>query len=181
MKGIVFNLFSTIVIREHGEDAWDDMLASTGLSGVYTSLGNYPDEELVKLVEAGRERLGMTDAGGLLRWFGRRATPILAQRYPAFFLPQKSTRQFLLTVNEIIHPEVQKIYPGADVPVFDFDASSDDVLVMGYRSRRKLCALAQGFAEGAADYYGEVVAIQHAACMHDGAERCVFNLRFSPA
>jgi hypothetical protein len=181
MKGIVFNLLSTAVMREYGEDAWDDMLAATGLNGAYTSLGNYPDEELLKLVEAGRARLGLADSGRVLRWFGRRAIPILAERYPVFFTLPKSTRQFLLTVNDIIHPEVRKLYPGADVPVFDFDTSSDEVLVIEYRSHRKLCALAQGFAEGAADYYREIVNFEHAACMHDGAERCVFRLRFSPA
>jgi hypothetical protein len=157
MKGIVFNLLSTTVIREFGEDAWDDMLAATGLNGAYTSLGNYPDQELTSLVEAGRARLGLADSARVLRWLGRRAIPLLAEHYPAFFTPQKSTRQFLLTVNDIIHPEVRKIYPGADVPVFDFDTSSDEVLVMGYRSQRKLCALAQGFSEGAADYYREIL------------------------
>ena len=181
MKGIVFNLLNAIVIREYGEDSWDDMLSATGLAGVYTSLGNYPDHELTSLVNAGSVRLGLGDAQKVLRWFGRRAIPILAQRYPGFFTPQKSTRPFLLTVNDIIHPEVRKIYPGADVPVFDFDTTSDDVLVIGYRSERKLCALAQGFAEGAADYYREIISFEHAACMHDGAERCVFRLRFSPS
>ena len=180
MKGIVFNLLSTIVIREYGEDAWDDMLTATGSSGAYTSLGSYPDDELAALVEAGGARLGIADAGRVLRWFGRRAIPILAQRYPSFFTPT-STRPFLLTINDIIHPEVRKIYPGAEVPIFDFDTSSDEVLVMGYRSQRRLCALAQGLAEGAADYYREVLLFEHTACMLDGAERCVFRLRFSKA
>ena len=179
VKGIVFNLLSTIVVHEYGEDAWDDLLDSTGLNGAYTSLGNYPDEELMRLVDASPKALGLPDSAAVLRWFGRRAIPILAERYPNFFTPQKSTLPFLLTLNEIIHPEVRKIYPGADVPVFDFDTSSESVLVMGYRSKRKLCALAQGFAEGAADYYGEVLQFEHLKCMHDGADKCVFRISVS--
>jgi hypothetical protein len=176
MKGIVFNLFESIVVREHGDDTWDALLDSAGLEGAYTSLGNYPDDDLMSLVRASPERLGLPDAGAVLRWFGRRAIPVLADRYPAFFQPQHTTREFVLTLNEIIHPEVRNLYPGADVPVFDFDTSSPTVLVMGYRSKRRLCALAHGFVEGAGDYYGEAVTFTHVSCMHAGDEKCVFEI-----
>ena len=71
-----------------------------------------------------------------------------------------------------IHPEVRKLYPGADTPEFDFDASSPEVLVMNYRSKRKLCSLVEGFTEGAASHYNEAVAIKHPLCMHRGDEAC---------
>ena len=52
MKGIVFNLLEEVVIRHHGEDVWDALLDAAGVAGAYTSLGNYPDEDLGKLVAA---------------------------------------------------------------------------------------------------------------------------------
>jgi hypothetical protein len=115
----------------------------------------------------------------VVRWFGRRALPLLAERYPQFFDPHESTRPFLLTLNDIIHPEVRKIYPGAGVPVFDYDASSEDVLVMGYSSERKLCALGHGLIEGAADHYGERAEVEQPHCMKRGDERCVFHIALS--
>ena len=38
MKGITFNLLEEIVQREHGEEAWDQLIESAQLDGVYTSL-----------------------------------------------------------------------------------------------------------------------------------------------
>jgi len=177
MKGIVFNLLEHIVRREHGEDAWDGLLDSAKLDGAYTSLGSYPDADLFKLVGAASAALKLP-ADTVVRWFARNALPLLANKYPQFFQPHKSTRPFLLTLNDIIHPEVRKIYPGADVPVFDFEASADDVLVMGYRSPRKLCAFAEGLIEGAAAHYGEEVTIEQPRCMHRGDEKCVLRITF---
>ena len=118
MKGIIFNLLEDVVIRNHGEDTWDQLLTATGLDGAYTSLGSYPDEQIQALVGAAAQMLGLTPFE-VLRWFGQQAIPLLFDRYPGFFSSQASTRPFVLSVNSIIHPEVRKIYPGADVPTFE--------------------------------------------------------------
>ena len=180
MKGIVFNLLEELMRRHHGEDTWDALLEEAGVRGAYTSLGSYDDAELVKLVGAAAALLQQPPET-ILRWFGRNAMPSLAEKFPAFFASQKATRPFLLTLNEIIHPEVRKLYPGADVPVFDFDVSSPETLVIGYSSRRKLCALAWGFIEGAADHYGETVTLEHLECMHRGDPKCVFRVVITAA
>jgi len=112
----------------------------------------------------------------VLRWFGRQAMPLLAKRYPAFFATHDDARSFLLTLNNIIHPEVRKLYPGARPPVFDFDTSSTDLLAIGYNSSRRLCALAEGFMHGAADYYGQPLNVAQVQCMHHGADRCIFHV-----
>ncbi|MGH7899350.1 MAG: heme NO-binding domain-containing protein [Candidatus Binatia bacterium] len=177
MKGIVFNLLEEVVRREHGEDVWDRLLEAAHLDGVYTSLGNYHDEELLKLVEVASAALHIP-ADAVVRWFGRSALPLLAEKYPAFFKPHESTRSFLLTLNTIIHPEVRRIYPGADVPIFDFDSSASEVLVLGYSSRRKLCAFGEGLIAGAAAHYGETAGIEQPLCMNRGDPRCVFRISF---
>jgi hypothetical protein len=175
VKGVVYNLLEECVSSEYGEDTWDDLLESAGLDGVYTSLGSYPDEELFSLVAAASDALGQP-ADSIIRWFGRCAMPLLASQYPGFFEPHANTRAFVLTLNGIIHPEVRKLYSGADVPTFTFDGSSDDLLVMGYRSKRKLCAFAEGLLEGAAIHYGEEIAIEQPRCMLRGDERCVLEI-----
>jgi hypothetical protein len=86
----------------------------------------------------------------------------------------------VLSVNNIIHPEVRKIYPGADVPTFEFRDELDGGLLMGYLSPRRLCALAQGFIEGAATHYGETVIFEHRECMHQGDKKCLCHITFSP-
>jgi hypothetical protein len=178
VKGVIFNLLEELVRRETGDSSWDALLDAAGVDGAYTSLGSYPDAELGKLVQGVAQHTGMS-AAETLRWFGRQSMPLLAERYPQFFTGQRSTRTFLLGLNDIIHAEVRKIYPGAQVPVFDFDTSSPDVLIVGYSSARRMCALAEGFTEGAADVFNEDVSFTHAACMHRGDPKCIFHLRFS--
>jgi hypothetical protein len=180
MKGIVFNLLEEVVTAQHGDAAWDALLEATDLSGDYTSLGSYPDEEIVKLVAAGAGALKMSPAE-VLRWFGREAMPLLAQRYPAFFTEHRTTLPFVLSVNSIIHPEVRKLYAGAHCPFFRFQQMPDGALLMTYDSPRKLCALAHGFIEGAAGYFGETADVEHISCMHRGDDKCLLSIRAKTA
>ena len=177
MKGVVFNLLEQLVARDYGEDAWDAILEASELDGVYTSLGSYPDEDFVRLVSAAADALAMP-ADDVVLWFGRNALPLFAGRYPQLFEPHVSARSFVLTLNDIIHPEVRKLYPGADVPEFDFDRR-DEILVMRYRSPRKLCSFAEGLLLGAADHYGERLTLEQPLCMKRGDAECVLELEFA--
>ena len=177
MKGIVFNLLEEVVRHEYGEDTWDDLLDAAGLDGAYSSLGSYGDEDLMKLVCAASIAL-QQPPNAIVRWFGCKALPLMAQAYPHFFTAHHNTRSFVLALNTIIHPEVRKLYPGADVPVFDFDTTSEEVLIVGYHSPRKMCAFAHGLIEGAATHFGEEVLFEQSLCMHQGDAQCRFHVRF---
>jgi hypothetical protein len=177
LKGIVFNLLEEVVTDEHGAELWEQLLAESGVEGAYTSLGSYPDEDLVRLVSAASARLE-TDPQDVIRWFGREALPLLADRYPQFFESHSSTRDFLLTLNDIIHPEVRKLYPGADVPVFEHRIEPDGRLLMGYSSKRQLCAFGEGLIEGAAAHFGETVHVEQPECVRRGDPRCILEVSF---
>lgn len=175
VKGILFNLLEEVVTAHVGEAAWDRILERAGVDGAYTSLGNYGDEDFTKLV-ATIARHSSKSEREVLAWFGRRAMPFLAERYPEFFMARTGLRGFLLSLNEVIHAEVRKLYPGADVPVFEFESppgtAAHDTLIIHYRSKRRLCPLAEGFIIGAADHFRETVAIAQPACMLEGAPEC---------
>ncbi len=111
-----------------------------------------------------------------MRWFGEQTLPLFAIRYPDLFSAQTSTRQLVLNLNEVIHPEVNKLYPGASTPVFAFDTSSPDVLRMEYRSSRQLCAFAEGLLLGTATHYGERIAIEQPLCMKHGDDHCLLAI-----
>lgn len=177
MKGIVFNLLEEVVSAQYGPEVWDTLLDDARLDGAYTSLGSYVDTQMIALVMAASRRLGVGPQE-VLRWFGRHAIALLADRYPNFFEGHASTRPFILTLNDIIHPEVRKLYPGADVPEFSFDTSSPDETRIEYRSARRLCALAFGMIEGAAEHFGEQAQIAESDCMHSGAAHCSFAVSF---
>ena len=122
MKGVIFNLAEEVIVASYGEHTWDALLDAAGLDGSYTSLGSYPDTDLFRLVDAASSSLG-TPAADVVRSLGEGALPLLAGRYPAFFDGHASTRSFVMTLNDVIHSEVRKLYPGAQVPEFDFDDS----------------------------------------------------------
>lgn len=178
MKGVVFNLLEDVITLQHGVAVWDQLLDAADARGAYTSLGSYDDAEFVRLVAAASSALGLTPAE-VLKDFGVKAMPLLVERYPMLFTPHHETRAFLLTLNAIIHAEVRKLYPGANPPDFDIDASDPEKLRMVYRSKRRLCALAEGFIEGAATHFGERVEGRQLRCMHRGDDCCEFSLRFT--
>ena len=178
MKGVVFNLLEELVRKEFGASEWHQVREEADVDASFDSLTTYPDAVLRKLIAAVGKRAQKTP-GEALQWFGRYSMPLLASRYAPLFNSQSSTRSFILTLNDIIHPEVLRLYPGADVPVFDFDTSVPDALTVGYQSPRKLCLLTHGFIEGAADHYGETVDVEQSTCMHRGDAKCTFQIRFA--
>jgi hypothetical protein len=179
VKGIIFNLVEEVVTTAHGPAAWDAVLEGADLDGSYTSLGSYPDEDLLRLVGSASAALDLPP-DDVVRAIGTGAIPLLADRYPHFFDGHSSTKSFLLTLNNIIHPEVKKLYPGSIVPDFTFRNGDESALTIGYQSARKLCALAEGFIIGAAAHYGETVTLGQSECMNRGDDHCLIDCRFAP-
>jgi hypothetical protein len=179
LKGVVFNLLEQVVSEEAGEAAWEQAISESGVEGAYTSLGTYSHDELGALVESLAAQLGVEPDEAVM-WFGKRALPKLAATYPELFESHKGTLSFLVTLNDIIHPEVRKLYPGADVPVFDYRLVESDRMLMGYRSRRGLCYFGQGLIEGAGVYFGENLKVAQTTCEKRGDAECVFEVVVVP-
>src|SRR5438093_12629263 len=86
VKGVVFDLLERTIVAEHGEDAWDDLLATTGLPGPYTWLGSYPNGQFRRPVAEAAAPFGMSPQT-VIRWFGRKPCPFLAASIPDSFPP----------------------------------------------------------------------------------------------
>ena len=175
MKGVLFNVVEEAVSREWGEEMWDDLLTACDLEGAYTALGNYPDDELVALANAAADRLD-SSVEDVLRVLGRIAFGPLKARYKGFLETPTSVREFLPKVNDLIHPEVLKLYPGASVPRFALRDNGSD-LEMDYLSVRNLCMLAEGLVLGVADHYGETVVVDQPSCRQRGDSRCTIRIK----
>lgn len=177
MKGIIFTLLEDVVTTAHGTATWAGLVDAAGVEGSYTSLGSYPDSEIAQLVAAAAAATGQSEAD-VLRWFGRAAMPLLAERFAGFFSGRHDARAFVCSLNTIIHPEVHKLYPGAACPHFDFVDAEDGALLIGYRSPRRMCALVEGFLLGVSDHYRQTAQIAHLACMAQGAPACRLHVRW---
>ncbi|MEX0768192.1 MAG: heme NO-binding domain-containing protein [Microthrixaceae bacterium] len=156
MKGVVFILVEEFVTEQFGADAWDALLEESGLDGVWTTLGSYPDEQLGLLVQAATKQFDLP-AEQVQRLVGQGAFAGLAAQYPYLLEQHDSCRTVLLDLNGIIHPEVMKLYPGAQTPEFEVTEQDDGLLHLRYRSPRALGPLAEGLVAGAAAHFGESV------------------------
>jgi len=174
MKGVIFNSLEEAVIEIGGEDLWDELLERGGLDGSYTSLGSYSDDDLMSLVNAAAEVLNMTPQEATV-YAGRLVAPKLAQRHSDLVASHTDTISLLCDLNDVIHPEVRKLYPNAQVPDFTTIDRADSRLILQYRSERNLVSLATGLILGAAELFGETVDIT-TDLTTDG---CVFHLEFT--
>jgi len=178
MKGVVFNLLSDMVEEKFGLEVWDALLQDTQQDGIYVSTESYPDENLFALVAAASEKSGMP-ANDLVKAFGEYMFPNFHQQNPGFFTPGMGLKEFLLSVDRVIHVEVRKLHPDAGLPQFEYIDEHDQELTMLYNSPRKLCMLAEGLIAGAATHFETEYTLSHNECMHDGADACRLHLKIA--
>lgn len=160
MKGVVFTELLEMVEERYSLDVVDRILERAQLAsgGVYTAVGTYPHDEMVRLL---RELSAETGAQPpeLLRVFGRHLFRRFVTGFPYFLRPSDTALAFLERVEGVIHVEVKKLYPEAELPKLDTERSGDR-LTMIYRSPRRLSALAEGLIYGCAEHFGELITVE---------------------
>jgi hypothetical protein len=179
MKGVLFNIVEDVVSEHLGDAVWDQLLEDAGVDRGYTALGNYPDAEMTALIKAAAQTLDKPPRHVMV-WIGQRATVHFFKRAPHYLKPHDSARTFLPRLDQIIHPEVRKLYDNAHPPDFvctDHGGAAGMTVI--YRSHRRLCGLAEGLIQGVADYYQERLVIEHPECIENRGARCRFELRFA--
>lgn len=174
MKGVIFNAVQDSVERVLGPDAWDETLDRAQVDGAFTSLGNYPDADLVAIIGALPEATGET-VPDRLRWVGINAVPFLVGAFPQFF-EGVDLRGFLPALNHMIHPEVRKLYPGATPPDFEITVVDEHTLDLHYVSQRQMSMLAVGFILGIADHLGETITVEQPESSYVGPGDCVIRV-----
>jgi hypothetical protein len=157
MKGMVFTEFFNLVESAFGADMLDDIIDDANLpnDGAYTAVGTYDHMELVAMVVALSTRSGMP-VPDLVKTFGTYLFGQFVTLYPKFFVNVNDSFVFLLGIEDIIHAEVLKLYPDANLPKFDVQLQVEcDELIMTYHSNRHFADLAEGLIIGAAQHFNE--------------------------
>lgn len=167
-----------MVEERYGLKFLNDVLASSVLpsGGVYTVGGDYDAGEVASIMEVMEKRLGIPQEF-IVRSYGEYLAQGLAQSFPAFY-DADNLKSFLKSIDHRIHVEVEKLYPGSELPVFSYRDDGDNQLTMFYRSGRKLCHLAEGLIEGSARHFNEECSLVHSTCMLRGDEYCTFEMKF---
>jgi len=177
MKGLVFNEFLDMVEHEHSLDMVDAVIADAALphGGAYTAVGTYPAAEMGALVGALSRRTA-TPAPDLLRAFGQRAFGRFAEAYPEFFRGHDDALAFLENVEPVIHFEVRKLYPDAELPRLASEWMDGGVLRLTYRSPRCMADFAEGLIEGAAAHFGQCLSLSRSLPRGAPAPEVVFTV-----
>lgn len=176
MKGMVFTEFLDMVEATWSLDMVDRIIedARVPSGGAYTAVGTYPHEEMIALVTALAAATGRPP-GELTRAFGRHLFGRFSQLYGRFFEGVGDSFQFLAGIEEIIHAEVRKLYPDAELPGFEVQ-TGPRTLVLTYFSRHPFADLAHGLIEGCVAHFGDPVGITRETPEHPAAQAC-FVLR----
>jgi len=156
MKGIVFTKFIEMVEEQLSIDTCEAMIEACDLpsGGAYTSVGTYDHQEMVTLLVQLSKMTGKP-VPDLLRSYGHYLFGQFAQLYPVFFEGVTSSLAFAGQIDNVIHVEVMKLYPDAQLPRFETVSMTADDLKIIYRSDRHLGDLAEGLLESCIAHFEE--------------------------
>lgn len=160
MKGIVFTEFMEMVEHRYSADMVDDIIddAKPESGGVYTAVATYPHEEMVALISSLSERTGIS-VQDELKAFGVHLFGRFYQLYPEFFEGVPDAFSFLSSIEGIIHTEVLKLYPDAELPRFHIEHHDAKRLSMRYESMRHFEDLAEGLITACVLHFGECIRV----------------------
>jgi hypothetical protein len=164
MKGVVFTEFLDMVEARFSADMVDDIIDDSAVpsGGAYTSIGTYPHEEMVALIGALSHRSGVL-VPDLLRTYGHHLFGRFFANYPSFFNNIGDALTFLAGIEDVIHAEVLKLYPDAELPRFEVEFHDAHELRLLYHSNRHFEDLAEGLIAGCIEHFGHPIALRREA------------------
>jgi len=178
MYGVIFDFLRQYVVEKHGgKETWGALLKANGYNyKIYFPVEEYPDEEMVKLVSTASKALDLP-IPVVLEDFGTYVGPKLTSFYGVYIKDESwKTFDVVEAAGNSIHDSIHSGNPKRQPPELSAARESDDLLVVKYRSHRKLCHVVRGILKGLGDQYGEQFEIDETQCMHDGADKCVMRV-----
>ncbi len=176
MHGLIFAQLQKYADTKVGPGTWQNLLKEAGYEHkLYLPIQEYPDEELVTLVGTASRLTGIP-IPALLEDFGAFIVPGLVQMYGAHIKPEWSALDVIENTEEAIHTAVRRRNPEASPPQLVATRTSPNEVVVKYTSKRKMCSVAKGIAQGVADHYGEPVRITESQCMNTGGSACDIHI-----
>lgn len=162
MRGVVFTELIEFVEDVLGFETADKMIADAKLNndGAFTQGGNYPFSELSKLLISLTKITGKSK-DDLLFIFGEHLFSVLVRLYGRSIKEIGSSLDFIATVDQYVHVEVRKLYPDADLPVFETLEKNDNLLILNYKSEKKMEAFAHGLIKSCGKYFKESLDISY--------------------
>ncbi|MCA9195210.1 MAG: heme NO-binding domain-containing protein [Planctomycetales bacterium] len=156
MKGVVITEFLELVENRFGMGMADRVICKGGCPFHlgYTSVGTYDYQELIDMVRALSNETEIP-VPHLIKDFGKHLFHQFRQSTPHYFETVSSTYELMTQVEEIIHVEVLRYTPEAELPRFEFPESEPNTKTIVYRSTRPLADLAEGLLLASIEFFEE--------------------------
>ncbi len=160
MKGLVFTEFLEMVETRFGYEVLDRLtsLPSLKTHGAYTSVGNYPHDEMLKMLDELHGAVGLPHKE-LIMAFAEWLFTTFLKVHPEFFERVHNSFDFLNGIETVIHSEVRRLYPDARLPDFVCERRTENELVMDYTSWRPFADLAEGLIRASSQHFGEDIEV----------------------
>lgn len=154
MKGTIAKCIEELVTSKFGAPKWKEVLKTAGFSDfkLFSTMEDVPDGEVIKLITAVSTVSGLPMTA-VYEAFGEYWSTVYAPKvYGVYFSKAKSTREFLLSLDEI-HVSMTKTIQNAHPPRFTYEQKGPNDLVMHYKSARGLVALMPGLIAGLGKHF----------------------------
>ncbi|MBX5449772.1 heme NO-binding domain-containing protein [Thermogemmatispora sp.] len=182
MHGLIFATWEKYLAERFGGGLLSAYREAIGESPSATPLVSrfYDDHVLLEGV-ATASRLSGLSPDQLLREYGRYfILNSLTGHLCKYILSGVNSAYDLLLTMRDVHSRLRKTAAGLTPPLFNYEFAPDErSVVLIYDSPRQLCAVLWGAIEGAAERYGEEVAIYEQSCMKRGDSVCRLEATFA--
>lgn len=169
MKGIVFTEFLEMVEEKFGLETVDFIINESKLesNGVYTSVGTYDFIEMQSLIVQLSKKINIP-VDDLVYAYGLYFYKTLVDNHKDIFDHYKDPMVFVASVEDHIHVEVRKLYPGAELPSFGIIHKDDDYMEVVYTSERGMYMFAKALMEKTFEYYDKNVQVEFEKLKENG-------------
>ena len=179
MYGLINRCIEDWVIKNHGEDIWEDIKDDAEIDiEMFNRMQVYSDKITLKLVGAVCAQFNINSYDALkkvgeyfVRYTGQEGFGDL------FDFGGKNAKSFLLNLNNM-HDRIGKNFPKMIPPIFEFEDTGKNKLKLIYKSKREgFFPLVEGTFIGLEDKYQQKITIT--STIEVSAKEHIFNLEFS--
>ena len=168
MKGILFVEFIDFLEMHTDLGTAQEIINQAELDslGAYSRVGLYDYQELIKLLVSAADRL-QRPADELLEGYTEHLMSMFHREYPEFFKGATCAADILKNLDSHIHVQVQKLYPDAELPSFDYQVI-DGEIHLEYNSPRPLASVAYSLTSACIKHFATGEKIIDSRIAEDG-------------
>ena len=154
MKGVIIDAIKDLVVDNFGLEKWMDVLENAGLprTTTFSVREDVPDETVLKVMESISETLNLSPEE-VAEAFGEYWVSVYMPKvYKPYYRGIRSAKELLLKMDEI-HRKATANIPNAHPPRFEYRWEGPNVLIMKYKSPRKLVEVFMGLIKGVGKFF----------------------------